>query len=115
MRTTYAPYCPLFDIKTNKPIHAYYSMVAFDQLYKLGTQAECECDTDGLYTLVATDGRRCAMMISNLTGAEQSLDISGADLTDARYSVIDNERLLSWSPAVKAINKNEVLLIEWSK
>ena len=115
MRATYVPYCPLFDVKTHKPIHAYYSMVAFDQLYRLGTEIECVCDTNGLYAIAASDGQRCAMMISNLTGAEQSLEISGAELSDARYHVIDGERLLSWSAPTRSIKNNEVLLIEWSK
>ena len=52
MRTANAPYCPLFNPITHKPIHGYYSMVAFNTLYRLGTQVESVCDTDALYTLV---------------------------------------------------------------
>ena len=74
---------------------------------------ESVCDTDELYTLVASDGKSHAMLISNLTGKKQELNISGVDLSAARYHVIDNERLLSWSPAVKEIENNQVLLIEW--
>jgi hypothetical protein len=53
------------------------------------------------------------MLISNLTKKKQTLEIEGVDLTGARYHVIDQERLLSWSPAVKEIANNMVLLIEW--
>jgi hypothetical protein len=113
MRTNTAPYCPLFDIKTHKPIHAYYAMVAFHQLYRLGTQVEGISDTDRLWTLAASDGNHHALLISNTTGKAQELCIEGADLTGARYHVIDQERLLSWSPAVKKIPDNTVLLIEW--
>ena len=113
MRTANAPYCPLFNPITHKPIHGYYSMVAFNTLYRLGMQAEVICDTEGLYVLAATDGSRHALMISNLTGETQPLSIDGADLSHARYHVIDQERLLSWSPMVKEIHNNEVLLIEW--
>ena len=113
MRTNTAPYCPLFDIKTHKPIHGYYSMVAFNALYRLGMQVEAVCDTDGLYVLAASNGKKNAMMISNLTGERQDLSIEGVDLSDAYFHVIDQERLLSWSPAVSAINPNEVILIEW--
>ena len=113
MRTNNAPYCPLFDIKTHKPIHGYYSMVAFNALYKLGWQVESVSDNGRIYAVAASDGRRHALMISNLSGKNQELSIEGADLSEARYHVIDDTRLLSWSPAVDHIDKNTVLLIEW--
>ena len=113
MRTNTAPYCPLFNPITHKPIHGYYSMVAFNACYQLGMQVKTDCDTEELYVLAATDGQHHAMMISNLTGKAQPLTIEGADLSKAKYHVIDQERLLSWSPAVTTIDKNMVVLIEW--
>ncbi len=113
MRSNNAPYCPLFNISTHKPIHGYYCMVAFNALYKLGEQVETACDTDGLYVLAASNGKKNALLISNLTGEAQTLSIDGVDLTDARFHVIDQERLLSWSPAVKALAPNDVVLVEW--
>ena len=113
MRTNTAPYCPLFNPITHKPIHGYYSLAAFNMLYQLGNQVELTCDTEELYALAGTDGKHHAMLISNLTGQKQSLEIEGVDLSNAKYHVIDQERLLSWSPAVTEIGKNMVLLIEW--
>ena len=113
MRTANAPYCPLFNPITHKPIHGYYSMVAFNTLYKLGTQLEISCDAPGVYALCATNGNKTALLISNLSGSTVELDIAGADLSDARYSVIDDIRLLSWSPATNKIEKNSVMLIEF--
>ena len=113
MRTNNAPYCPLFDIKTHKPIHAYYSMVAFNQLYKLGTQVAHECDNARLYAVAATNGKRNCLMLSNLTGEAQELNIEGVDLTDARWYILDQERLLSWSAPVKTMENNDVVLIEF--
>lgn len=113
MRINTAPYCPLFDIKTKKPIHGYYAFVAFNELYKLGTQVECVCDTDELYVLAASDGKKNAMLISNLTEEEQNLEFEGVDFTDARFYTIDDERLLSWSPNAEKIGNNSVILIQW--
>ena len=113
MRTNTAPYCPLFDIKTHKPIHAYYALVAFNLLYKLGWQVECIADTEGVYALCASNGKQSAMMLTNLTGTEQALSIEGVDLTDARWHVLDQERLLSWSPTVKTLSPNDTVLVEW--
>ena len=113
MRTANAPYCPFFNPITHKPIHGYYTFVAFNELYKLGTQVELLNDTDGIYALAASNGQKHAMIITNVSGKAQALKIEGVNLEDAKYHVIDNERLLSWSPAVNRIEKNEVLLIEW--
>jgi hypothetical protein len=52
-------------------------------------------------------------MIANCTGHAQELSLEGVDLSDAYFHVIDQERLLSWSPSVSAIHPNEVILIEW--
>ena len=113
MRTNTAPYCPLFDIKTHKPIHAYYSMVAFNHLYRAGTQVAHECDNARLYAAAASDGKRSYLMLSNLTGEKQELNIEGVDLTDARWYILDQERLLSWSAPVKTMENNDVVLIEF--
>ena len=53
------------------------------------------------------------LLISNISGNKIELDIIGADLSNARYSVIDNIRLLSWSPATNKIENNSVMLIEF--
>ena len=113
MRANTAPYCPLFDIKTGKPIHAYYSLIAFNQLYRLGDQVECVSDNARLYALAASNGKKHAMMISNLTKSTQPLTFEGVDLTDARFYVIDQDRLLSWAPNANRILPNEVILVEW--
>lgn len=113
MRTNTAPYCPLFDIRTHKPIHTYYALVAFNALYKLGTQVETVCDTEDLYVLAASDGKKNALLISNQTGEAKPLQIEGVDLTDARFYVLDEERLLSWAPNANMLQHNEVVLIEW--
>ena len=115
MRSNTAPYCPLFDIKTGKPIHGYYALAAFNRLYRLGDQVELECDDPRMYAVAASDGKRGAVLISNLTGKAQNLSIAwdGVDLSEAHYYVLDQERLLSWAPNANVLGKNAVMLIEW--
>ena len=113
MRTDAAPYCPLFDIKTHKPIHAYYSLAAFNLLYRLGNQVETTCDEKRLYVVAASNGRRHAALLVNLTGRPQEFTLEGVNSDYVRYSVIDQQRLLSWSPQTKTIDNNNVLLLEW--
>ena len=72
-----------------------------------------ECDTEGVYAVAASDGKKNAIMISNVSGNDQTLEVEGVDLSDARWSVIDSRRLLSWSPAQKEIKNDTVILIEF--
>ena len=113
MRTNTAPYCPLFDIRTHKPIHAYYSLVAFNALYKLGRQVACASDNTELYALAASNGKKHALLLSNLTGREEPLSFEGVDLKDARVYSLGEPGVLAWAPGAERIEKNEVLLIEW--
>ena len=113
MRTNTAPYCPLFDIRTHKPIHAYYSLVTFNALYKLGRQVESASDREELYALAASNGKKHALLLSNLTGREEPLSLEGVDLKDARVYSLGEPGGLAWAPGAERIEKNEVLLIEW--
>ena len=106
-------YTALFDPYNYKPWHAYYSLVAFNHLYKLTNEVQTECDTDGIYVVAASDGKKSAIVLSNVSNKESELNISGVDLEGARFHVIDQQRLLSWSPAVKTLAKNQVVLIEF--
>ena len=74
---------------------------------------ECVSDDHRLYAVAASDGKRHAALISNLTKKTLPLRIDGVDLTGARFYVIDQERLLSWSAPIHSIRPNEVYLIEW--
>ena len=108
-------YSALFipSVKGGQLSHGYYALAAFSSLYKLGTQVGLKCDTDGVYAVAASDGKKSALMITNVSGADQSLEIEGADLTDARWYLIDDRRLLSWSPELKEIKNNTVILVEF--
>ena len=88
-------------------------MVAFNQLFKPENQVELTIDTEDIYALSASDGKKSALLISNLSDKTHELTIEGAYLSDARISVIDDKRLLSWAPNAKEIEKNAVMLVEW--
>ena len=54
-----------------------------------------------------------AIMISNISGEKHMVEIFGADLSDARWYIIDDQRLLSWAPEPKSIPNNSVVLVEF--
>ena len=95
------------------PYQAYYTFAAFGFLYRLGTQVALEGEEDGVYAIAASNGKKGAIMISNISGDKKPLQIEGVDLSDARWSIIDDQRLLSWTPALKEIPNNSVVLVEF--
>ena len=113
MRST-GLYAPLYNSMTDKPTYAYYALAAFNRLYRLGTQVSLSCDTEGLYAVAATDGKKKALMIANLTGERLPVEIKGVNLTDdARYYVMDADRLLGWAPSLRELEPNAVALVEF--
>jgi hypothetical protein len=110
--TTYSAFfVPSTKVGQLSPV--YYTFAAFSSLYKLGTQVALECDTEGVYAVAASNGKKHALMISNISGEEQELSLDGVDLTDTRWYLIDDRRLLSWSPALKKIENSTVILVEF--
>ena len=121
----YANICCIYDMKLASGLYgtffdpkqklsqAYYDMVAFNNLYKLGTEVETISDTEKLHVLSASNGRKHSLLISNLTGHTEKLSIEGVDLENARISVIDDKRLLSWAANANEIENDAVMLIEW--
>jgi hypothetical protein len=105
-------YGGLFDPMRERPWCAYYSLVAFNHLYQLENQIELTCDTEDVYAAAAAKDGKTVIVISNVSGKTVPLEIEGVCLTGARYSVIDQNRYLSWSPAVKELENNAVLMIE---
>ena len=106
-------YMALFDPYYYKPCHGYYALASFNFLYELGNQVEATCDTEGVFAVAASDGKKNALLISNVSGEDTPLDIEGVDLTNAKYHVIDRQRLLSWAPPVKSLENHMVVLIEY--
>ena len=113
MRMVHGTYNALFNPDTQKPIHGYYSLASFNQLYKLENQIETECDTDGLYVLAASNGKKHALLLSNISERNHQLQIVGINPDNAHCFILDQERLLSWIPNANTIPNNSVMLIEW--
>ncbi len=106
-------YAALFDSMTDRPTYGWYALAAFNRLYRLGRQVALTCDTPELYAVAATDGRRRAMMISNLTGGWLPLTVKGVTFDeDTRFYIMDAGRLLSYVPSVNVLAPNAVALIE---
>ena len=113
LRMANPDYAACFDVKRKLPHQTYYALTAFNTLYRLGTQVESVCDTEGLYVASASDGAHHALLISNLSGETHTLEIKGTTPDNARYHYIDDQRQLSWAPHAHEIKNNTVVLVEW--
>ena len=104
-------YGGMFNPMTQTPFPSYYSFMAFNTLYKLGTMRRAEYG-DGLYALAASNEKLGAIIISNPTDKDIPLDVkfSGEVL---ECKVIDSFRNLSpiGDRVPDKIEKGTVLLI----
>lgn len=59
-------YGGMFNPLTQLPFPTYYAFMAFNELYRLGTEVGYELtDSDGIYALAASNGKRGAIMLAN--------------------------------------------------
>ena len=85
-------YAGMFNPLTLKPFPLYYSFVAFNELYKLGNEVECECNENGVYALAAAGNGKKAVMIANCSGNDINIDINLSE--GLSVYIIDDIRLL---------------------
>ena len=108
-------YSPLFNPMTYKPHKAYYCFVAFNELRKLGKAVDCRTP-DGLYAAAATDGQgNGAVMIANISGADQPLGGAFGDFKVVETRIIDEKRDYQVVQLPNVITDNAVLLIKLAK
>jgi hypothetical protein len=103
-------YGSMFNPMTAAPFPAYYGFLAFNELYRLGTQAEVCCDDEGVYALAAYKGTEGCIVLANTSAADVPLKLeTDAAVTECR--ILDGERLLSGCRLPEEIPGNTVLCI----
>lgn len=96
-------YGGLFNPITLNPFPAYYSFVAFNELYKLGTQVKCDVSESDLYAIASTDGENKALLIANETDKDVEIQLNGMDIKE--MYIIDSEHTYEKIDNIKEINK----------
>ena len=86
-----SPYCGIFDPVGGGVFKTYYSFYIFGQLYSLGEQVRCVADSGDVYALAAKGEQGAAIVLANLSDAEQeiSLSIDGTSIENARIFAVD--------------------------
>lgn len=86
-------YGGMFNPLTREPFQLYYSFVAFNELYKLGTQAEVEYEKEpGLYVLGAVKCKQKAAMFVN--ESEKDIEVSTNLSGNLSLYIIDDNKCL---------------------
>jgi len=103
-------YGSLFNPLTAEPFPAYYGFLAFNELYRRGTQADVRCDGKNVYALAAYDGTDGYIVIANTGADETALDLEmNGTVTGCR--ILDGEHLLADCALPDVLPGNTVLCI----
>ena len=103
-------YGSLFNPLTAEPFPAYYGFLAFNELYRRGTQAEVVCGDKNVYALSAYEGADGYLVIAN-TNADAvplKLEVSGKVIG---CQILDGEHRLEDCEQPDAIPANSVLAL----
>lgn len=86
-------YRGMFNPLNSEPFPLYYAFPAFNELYKLGNQAQCTPSSqDGIYTLAASDGDKKAVIIANIS--DEDVHITTNLDSGLSVYVVDDLRML---------------------
>lgn len=102
-------YGSLFNPLTAKPFPAYYSFVAYNELYRRKDQAALVCNDACIYAVAAKDKDGC-MIIANPTTKTVPIDIC-TDLSISSCKLLDEENMLSDAGFAGRIPSNSVILL----
>ncbi len=89
----YSDYGPLFNPDNGYPYPTYYTFMMFDSLKRLGGAVYAKSDDKQVFTAAAVNGRRAAIVISNVNEQpiELKLDIKNFPTDDVQILRIDEE------------------------
>jgi hypothetical protein len=91
-RIGHGAYGGMFNPDTTAPYRNYYSFAMFNSLYQLKNQVETECDNEKVFVGAAVDGKKAAIVISNVSGLPLSVELSvlGFSTKDVQVLRVDD-------------------------
>ena len=112
-------WCGIFDVDKMgisrqkavlKPRKPFYAFKAFNELYKLRSAYNAECDDQKIYTAAASNGTCAAIIAANYNNADATLtfDLSGLPETELEIRVVDEEH--NFEPLITVSAKNDCKL-----
>jgi len=105
-------YGGLFNPLTYKPFCTYYALKAFGELYKLGTQAQCDWEADGIYAVAATGESGKGILLTNTT--ESAVFVECPQAAGMSVQLIDDSHNLEpvkWNPVGFPLGAYQTVLL----
>jgi len=106
-------YGGMFNPLTREPFPAYYGFVAFNELYRLGTEVETLSSEEGLYAVSATDGKVIKTLLVNTSDHAIPLTLALGGRVVASCKVIDDGHNLEETPLPGCIPAESVMLLRF--
>ena len=88
----YSDYRALINPDTSYPYRTYYALQAFNSLYRLGSQVNAVSDNESLFVGAATNGKKGAIAISNVSedDVKVTFDIKNFPTADVQVLRVDD-------------------------
>ena len=108
-------YGGLFHPMEKKPYPAYYGLLAFGNLFALGTEAELSGLEDGVYGVAATNGTEGAFALANTNESPVSLSLSvSPDATPVEARIICAGKIWEECEIPETLPENSVLYVKYT-
>ncbi len=111
-------YCGLYTFPGKRLTKTYYSLFAFNRLYKLGDCAACEVDAENNTSILAARGDGAvAMLLTNYSDEERTVSayLDGIDgSTELKCRIIDAEHTLEESESIRVSSLADITLKPYS-
>ena len=102
-------YGGLFNCESRMPYPAYYTLMSFNEAFRLKNEVTTESDDPVVYVCGASDGKHGVLLLANTADKEREVEfeLTGASLDDAYVLLLDAEH--RYSPAGRAALKGGTL------
>lgn len=103
-------YSPLFNPLTQKPHKAYYGLVAFNELRKLGSAVRCLSSDQEVYAAAAASSGKIALMAVNMKDRPVSVKFTGLP-GDVVCRVTDGDRTWETAPLPESLTPHSIWVV----
>lgn len=111
-RIGYSDYGTLFNPDTSYPYPAYYSMMMFDSLYKLGNAVRTECDDKYVFAQAAVNGQKASLVMANINEVPVRLHIDVWNFPQSEVLILRIDEENTYTLTGEELSEGVILLPE---
>ena len=103
-------YAGLFDSNTTYPCKEYFTMMSFNQLYKLKNEVYTKCDDENVYVCGAKKGDKGVVLIANINDKPIEMDFEFIGISVKEIEILMINDIYHYSPCGKEIENNKLII-----